>query len=1203
MSVIRIQQQNPWWVPIATGVLDKVLAPIVTNAIEDQKQRNKNRKENVYNAEVQKEIDNIISGGQSDGQVGSILQSGGLPEPEGYNDNPWAQAFHKTNSPLANFDNNTAGITPFTAFSGSAQQRRTPTMAEIAQVYNQVRGNPRFSGVNPEFIDNSMKNAITMAEAQRVLDARNGYVKQYGDAQNWDERMNILTQANIDGIANDNLYKTATDYAKFRQPSKQPYTQNTGATTRYGSFDPTTGTWTQAGEYTNTLTPQQVMAGEQWNRTHEASRIDADRNYNANRIDADRKYELDKKGIPTITTYPDGRRIATYRDGSEIELTPGVVGLSLVEAQKVQGLETRRKELAQQLNILAGALEKATTKEQHDAIVNEMNKVRGQINEVDNEINSMYEAKLNPRQKATIGLGTGSDIGWNMVGGQGNWSISSEYGKMRTQPDGSKKAHLGRDYAITKGSEILAPDIGTHLKVINVSKQADGYGNYATLRGQINGHTVQFLIAHMQDGVNVKQGDTLYAGDLIGFVGNTGNARGKNGGYHMHLECRVDGKLVDPAKVQDMITSFIPTQTTATTMGQQPPKQPQAQPAGNTSNGTQPEATTNAQPAQAQETEANLNTNVSLMPPPLNGDPQTITNTPAGAPVANNHNGVWDTISNLVGASAAEANELPQQRSLSTFPSSDNPFSDRISNTEWQQGLQRAETEKTNGRLALKPTNPFPDRLSDFEWQTAWQTAQADKSAMDAEDNSEAQRTGMRNLVYRMPKNPIPNKISNAEWTNVWHNADFELSGKQWEYEERFPNNPFPDKITSQEWANAWMNRPGNIKLLGMDAENQTAQEEPHSDYNPMDIDPTPTSGGRAKVRQRSAKAPVQKPLQLDSKGRTNYAALKDTIDTAASNNGIDPELIQAIIKIESDWKPNARSNKGAKGLMQLMPKTAKGLGVRNAYDAAQNINGGSKYIANLIKRYNGDISKALMAYNCGPGNVNKGKIPTAAKNYARNVMGIYNRLKANGSPQPAQNTTLMPPTSADNYSTVPPQFNASTLPQSSMPPQQFGTLSGENISWVNRSTNQPMFTHEGNLFTDNVYNDWAQQADAGKFIDRAIYNREDLDKWLDRIGMHRVHPAEDRALARLNSSRPHANLPNNLDVYDADIAPEPQTPQNTPAHYPAPSFTDDINHTRPEDLQDMLNDLNGLARGEYQGWSSTFHRIFGSPAQSLGRY
>ena len=80
---------------------------------------------------------------------------------------------------------------------------------------------------------------------------------------------------------------------------------------------------------------------------------------------------------------------------------------------------------------------------------------------------------------------------------------------------------------------------------------------------------------------------------------------------------------------------------------------------------------------------------------------------------------------------------------------------------------------------------------------------------------------------------------------------------------------------------------------------------------------------------------------------------------------------------------------------MQLMPPTARSLGVSNAYDSAQNIEGGSKYIARLIRQYKGDVSKALMAYNCGPGNVNKGRIPAQSRNYARNVMAIYNNLKS----------------------------------------------------------------------------------------------------------------------------------------------------------------------------------------------------------------
>ena len=128
--------------------------------------------------------------------------------------------------------------------------------------------------------------------------------------------------------------------------------------------------------------------------------------------------------------------------------------------------------------------------------------------------------------------------------------------------------------------------------------------------------------------------------------------------------------------------------------------------------------------------------------------------------------------------------------------------------------------------------------------------------------------------------------------------------------------------------------------------------------------------------------------------GYTNYEQQRAHVDGAAKRHGVDSALIRAIIETESSWRPNARSKVGAMGLMQLMPKTAKWLGVRNAYDPAQNIEGGSKYIAQLIRQFGGNVSKALMAYNCGPGNVKKGRIPAESRRYAQKVLGIYRRLK-----------------------------------------------------------------------------------------------------------------------------------------------------------------------------------------------------------------
>src|ERR1700683_5107858 len=205
----------------------------------------------------------------------------------------------------------------------------------------------------------------------------------------------------------------------------------------------------------------------------------------------------------------------------------------------------------------------------------------------------------------------------------------------------------------------------------------------------------------------------------------------------------------------------------------------------------------------------------------------------------------------------------------------------------------------------------------------------------------------------------------------------------------------------------------GTITRLYIDGDDSSFVDVPtaeidHFEDLPADSSPRESAKAGAKTDPSRSQAPAQ-----NFQPATD---LNEVVRAASGTYHLDPDLVSSVIRAESGFNVRALSPKGAQGLMQLMPQTASELGVQNAFDPQANIEGGARYLRELLERYDFDLIKALAAYNAGPQRVEQyGGVPPyhATKAYVARIVRDYNKknlaAKTASPPPPAKNSGSKP--------------------------------------------------------------------------------------------------------------------------------------------------------------------------------------------------
>jgi len=249
----------------------------------------------------------------------------------------------------------------------------------------------------------------------------------------------------------------------------------------------------------------------------------------------------------------------------------------------------------------------------------------------------------------------------------------------------------------------------------------------------------------------------------------------------------------------------------------------------------------------------------------------------------------------------------------------------------------------------------------------------------------------MKLPLFPLASLPIdhPERIStgrNAERTPLEdHNSFQDLLIHVLEQTTQAPSSPVPAQELKR--LTETINMEMTVKLFDAVGGDNEAPGTARTAGRSIDLIPLARPEGRSapcgqdRGYENAEKPPTQPPSTIDR-----------IVTHASESYGVDPALIRAVIRAESDFDPHATSDKGAIGLMQLMPETAEELGVADPYDPAENIMAGTRYLKTLLDRYQGNIPLALAGYNWGMGNVERHpeRMPAETRTYIARVNDYY---------------------------------------------------------------------------------------------------------------------------------------------------------------------------------------------------------------------